>query len=619
MVESKQKSFLFGTGLSAGAAPKRRSAFYLWNYGLLTLSAAGICVITLQLAIGVYTSEIFSDYFSHPLILLLNFLPILLLTFLAYAATNRAWAAFLITSAVFVTASVGNFYKLKFRNDPFMFSDLTAIHTALGVSSGYDLTPGKRIIFSILFVVVGTVFLYFFVRARSSGKARAAIAVIVAASLFPLWRFLYSDSTVYNVRTQNYDHVNRWTSTESFISRGFVYPFIYSSLFAVDKAPDGYDAQEAEAVLSQFSDSDIPEDKRVNIVAFQLEAFTDFTTLGISGIEDVYADYHALEAESYTGTLVTNIFGGGTIDTERCFVTGYSQLKNYRQNVNSYVWYLRQQGYITDGSHPCYHSFYNRLNVNEYLGFENYYFTEGFYDRYNSGPSLDDVLFPEAYDMLVKDLSTGKDVFSFHVSYQGHGPYDSEKLIWGDAMWSGDVSDYCYYVLNNYLGSVKDTIDRLVQFKTQLEELDEPVVLVVFGDHKPWLGDNNTSYEELGINLDQSTTEGFMNYYSTRYLIWANSAAKEVIGDDLVGEGPTISPCYLMNELFSLLGWDGPAYMKLTNSYRDELPVVSSNGFYLDNGEVATELSDGLSDKKDQFDCVQYYMRKHFYYSEVAS
>lgn len=119
MVESKQKSFLFGTDISAGAAPKRRFAFYLWNYGLLSLSAAGICVITLQLAIGVYTSEIFSDYFSHPLILLLNFLPILLLTFLAYAATNRAWAAFLITSAVFVTAAVGNFYKLKFRNDPF--------------------------------------------------------------------------------------------------------------------------------------------------------------------------------------------------------------------------------------------------------------------------------------------------------------------------------------------------------------------------------------------------------------------------------------------------------------------------------------------------------------------
>ncbi len=77
---------------------------------------------------------------------------------------------------------------------------------------------------------------------------------------------------------------------------------------------------------------------------------------------------------------------------------------------------------------------------------------------------------------------------------------------------------------------------------------------------------------------------------------------------------------YLWNYgLLTLLCWDGPAYMKLTNSYRDELPVVNSNGFYLDNGEVATELSDGLSDKKDQFDCIQYYIRKHFYYSEVAS
>ena len=619
MVESKQKSFLFDTGLSAGAAPKRRFAFYLWNYGLLMLSAAGICLITLQLAIGVYTDEIFFDYFSHPLILLLNFLPILLVMLLAYAATNRAWSAFLITSAVFVTAAIGNFYKLRFRSDPFMFSDLTAIHTAFGVSSEYDLTPGKRIIFSILFVIAGAAFLYFFVRARSSGRTRAVIAVIVAASLFPLWRFLYSSSAVYDEYTQNYDHINKWLTTESFISRGFVYPFIYSSLSAADKAPDGYDAQEAEEILSQYSDSDIPEDKRVNIVAFQLEAFTDFTTLGITGLEEVYADYHALEAESYTGTLVTNVFGGGTVNTERCFITGYSQLKNYRQNVNSYVWYLRQQGYITDGSHPCFRSFYNRLNVNEYLGFESYYFTEGFYERYGSGPALDDALFPEAYNMLTNDLSTGKNVFSFHVSYQGHGPYDTEKLIWGDALWNGDVSDYSYYVINNYLGSVKDTIDRLVRFKTQLEELDEPVVLVVFGDHKPWLGDNSASYKELGINLDQSTTEGFMNYYSTRYLIWANSAAKEIIGDDLVGDGPTISPCYLMNELFSLLGWDGPAYMKFTNSCRDELPVVNSNDFYLDNGEVSTELSDKLSAKKEQFDCVQYYMRRNFYYSEVAS
>ena len=36
---------------------------------------------------------------------------------------------------------------------------------------------------------------------------------------------------------------------------------------------------------------------------------------------DPYADLHALEAESYHGQLVTNIFGGETVNTERAFLT----------------------------------------------------------------------------------------------------------------------------------------------------------------------------------------------------------------------------------------------------------------------------------------------------------
>ena len=74
MVDIKERSFLFGAGLSAGAAPKRRFVFYLWNFGMLALSAAGICALTLQLGIGMYAKEVFLDYFRHPLIFFLNFL-----------------------------------------------------------------------------------------------------------------------------------------------------------------------------------------------------------------------------------------------------------------------------------------------------------------------------------------------------------------------------------------------------------------------------------------------------------------------------------------------------------------------------------------------------------------
>ncbi len=619
MTGTKQRYFLFGTDISACAEPRRRFCFYLWNYGLLAVSAAGICCLTLFLGIGMGSYELLRDYFRHPLIFLLNFLPVCMLELLLYCLVNRAWISFLGTCAVFVTASVGNYFKLKFRDDPFMFSDITAIHTALGVSANYNITLTKRIAACLLCVVIGTLLLFFFVRGRASGRARAAIAAVIALSVWPLWKLVYSDDYTYNVKTANFEHASRWEARDVFISKGFVYPFIYSISSAIDTPPDGYDEAEAESVLSAYSDSDIPEDKKVNILAIQLEAFSDLTTAGLEGIEDVYADYHALEAESYTGNLLTNVFAGGTIDTERCFLTGFAELKDYRSTTNSYVWYLREQGYTANGSHPCLRTFYNRYNVNGYLGFEDYLYTEEYYEKYGYPTSPDDDLFPEMLSLFKSDIASGKDVFSFNVSYQGHGPYSSEELIWGEELWSGDVSEYSYYIINNYLGSVKNTIENLCALKDELEAMDEPVVLLVYGDHKPWLGDGSLCYTELGISLDRSTTEGFRNYYTTRYLIWANDAAKEICGSSFTGQGPDISPCYLMNELFSLLGWEGTAYMKFMNGVQTELPVINTSGFYLIDGEVRDSISGSRLETAQLVERVQYYMRQNFLYSEAAS
>lgn len=615
----RRSCYLFGTDISVCAGAKEKTCFRIWNWGMLVLSAAGICSLTLLLGVGNVGRELLFDYFRHPLIFFLNFLPICLLELLLYCLFNRAWAAYLATAMVFVTAGVGNYFKLKFRDDPFMFSDIMAIHTALGVSSGYNITLTKRVAFCLICAVIGLVIMLFFVRGRTGGRARAMCAVIIVLSIWPLWKFVYSDADIYSVKTANFEHANQWRANEVFESKGFVYPFVYSIKDAIDTAPDGYDEQTVQDTLSAYSDSDIPDDKKVNILAIQLEAFSDLTTAGLEGVEDVYADYHALEDESYTGELVTNIFAGGTTNTERCFLTGYTTLKDYRSSVNSYVWYLRSQGYTANGSHPCLRTFYNRYNVNTYLGFEDYLFTEGYYEKYGYPVTYDDDFFPEMLRLFKEDVASGKNVFSFNVTYQGHGPYDTEKLIWGDALWDGDVSEYSWNVINNYLGSVKNTIDNVIALKEELEAMDEPVVLVIYGDHKPWLGDNSVTYTELGIDLDASTREGFDNHYSTRYLIWANDAAKELCGNEFVGEGPTISPCYLMNELFSLLGWDGPAYMKYMDDMQQSLPVINTDGYYLVDGDVVDSLNGSLLEEKQSVDAVQYYMRRNFIYSEVAS
>ena len=185
---------------------------------------------------------------------------------------------------------------------------------------------------------------------------------------------------------------------------------------------------------------------------------------------------------------------------------------------------------------------------NQYLGFENYYFVENYYEQFTGGEvAMDEVLFPEIINFYEENKETGKPYFSFNVSYQGHGPYDSEQYWWSPKDTfidnsDGKLTDSQQCILETYLGSIWNTNQNLAAFFDYFREEEEPVVIVLFGDHNPWMGDDGEIYDALGINMDLSTQEGFLNYYSTRYLIWANDAAKEVLDNDFSGEGPDIGP-----------------------------------------------------------------------------
>ncbi len=85
VAERRARSYLFGTGLPAGAGAKEHFFFYLWNFGILLMSAAGICVLTLLLSTGDKGLELFFDYFRHPLIFFSIFFPYCFLSFLCTA------------------------------------------------------------------------------------------------------------------------------------------------------------------------------------------------------------------------------------------------------------------------------------------------------------------------------------------------------------------------------------------------------------------------------------------------------------------------------------------------------------------------------------------------------
>lgn len=584
-----------------------------WNIALLAISSAGIASVSLLLAIGNGQQVMFYDYYKYPLTFMLNYLPVLLVQALCWCITGRQWAGFLLCSTIILGASAGDYYKLAFRAEPFLFTDIPYIDAALGIANEYRIMPNARIYLAVAAIAAGSTAMALLGRKKLRAKTRGILAVVLLIAVFPLWEWVYSSEEIYKstyVVQRDYDREMYRTA-----SKGFVYPFIHSIRDAFATPPEGYSKAETEKLLAQYPDNDIPEGKHVNIIAVQLEAFSDLRETGIDGVNDkAYAYYDALREECLSGKLVVNVNGGSTIDTEQSFLTGNYRYGKVRAEAPSFVWYLKNQGYHTTGGHP-YYSVYRREFTNPLLGFDDYRLCDNYaypdLDTLPYGRNYSDEFFFESILAQYRELAeNGEDVFSFNVTMQGHGPYDTEKALFGDSWFDSDCSESAKCVINNYLGSLENTQRYLEKFLTALAEEKEPVIAVLYGDHKPWLGDNAAVAEELGINYNTGTEEGFYNYYSTNYLIWGNDAAKEACNNDFAGSGPTISVCYLMPLLFRETGWEGCGYANYLLERMGTLNVITSNGLYCEDGQFTVSPSGAGFAALQEAEYVQFY-REH--------
>ena len=103
---------------SPGWSRGQRELYYAYRVALLL--CAGLCMglALLVLAIGPYPRGTLVDYLCHWQTLLLNTVPVALLILLFYGLTGRTGAAFLLGGGIAFGFSLGNFYKIQFRDDP---------------------------------------------------------------------------------------------------------------------------------------------------------------------------------------------------------------------------------------------------------------------------------------------------------------------------------------------------------------------------------------------------------------------------------------------------------------------------------------------------------------------
>ena len=595
----------------------------IWVFFWLTVLGAGIGLLSLYLTAHSYASidatALLQSYFKIPLLVAMNLLAPILLVYLGFFLFARPWAAYLLSALPFFTLALASYYKVQLRGDPVLATDLRLIRTAGGIMGNYTFEISAPVIVVlegfVLMLVLSCLMLR---KERMSPRSRLAGIMLMLSVTLACYFELYTSSSIYK-ETANNDLISPWSAVEVYISRGTTYPFLHSVQDMFPEPPEGYRESEAKQILEQYADTDIPDDQKITVVGIMLEAFSDLSDFPqlneISAVRNLYEPLHELESRSVSGNLLTNIFAGGTTNTEWGFLTGYSQHEEFRGPINSYVRYFKDQGYDALYRHPGYSWFYNRSNVNEYLGFDECVFNEsGFGDLI----SIEDALFKSdtvLVDYLLNDIDSRTEdddpLFLFSVSYQNHGPYSSETY-WEEYVtpaktgWS--MESCC--VINNYLAGIRSTIEQMRRLTRELEARDEPVVLVLFGDHKPWMGNGSSVYAEMGVDLDVSTQEGFYNYFSTPYLIYANKAARESLGQDFRGDGGDISPCFLMDKLFFECGWTGDGFMQLQT--RAVTPLMHEDGYRMVDGSITLDVPPDVAEICRKYLCAQYYREQHF-------
>jgi hypothetical protein len=297
-----------------------------------------------------------------------------------------------------------------------------------------------------------------------------------------------------------------------------------------------------------------------------------------------------------------------------------SAFRTVHKNIRTLARIYESDDYRSFFMHPGYGWFYNRNSVYKYFGISDQIFNEAFDKSDYKGGWISDKAFLDElksdYENRITEENTP--LFSYSVTIQNHQAYPYSKYGFEPpaAPVKVNLSDLSKETLSVYMEGVRDSSDMLLELTEYLDKLDEPVLLIFFGDHRPNLGN---VYKELGVDVNENgSVESTIRTYETPYIIWQNKAYESTApfselksGLDLPKDG-LMSSNYLgalVYEITDLMGKD--AFFDFLNEMRRELPVVWRNSYRLADGSYTDTLSQEQQDMINKLDKWMYYKLKY--------
>lgn len=461
---------------------------------------------------------------QKPLVFLYNSFIIAFTLSVALLVKRRAFVFSLLLS-VWIGMGLINSILLVFRTTPFTAVDLRLIEYAFALLDQYFSSMQLLLIGGLCLASVAVlVFLFLKMPKQERIVWKKSVAYIVL--LFLLVRWLTWAGIQMNLLAENFGNIN-----QAFREYGFPYGFISSLINTGIDKPRDYSVDSMEELIEEVTDKPIIHNTNIyenlikepdypNIIYLQLESFFDPSYVkGITYSEQPLPTFTALKEEYTSGFLKVPSVGAGTANTEFEVITGMNldffgpgeyPYKTILQETTceSLAYNLKELGYTAHAIHNNEGTFYERNEVFSRLGFDT--FTSIEYMRIREvtpmGWAKDEVLIGEIRKALKS--TAGKDVI-YTISVQGHGSYPTEKMADPVIQVSGLTDKEQMNAFEYYVNEIYEMDLFLHDLMTMLQAESEKVMLILYGDHLPGFGFEDTDLENGSI-------------YQTEYVIWTN-------------------------------------------------------------------------------------------------
>jgi hypothetical protein len=533
---------------------------------------------------------------AYPLLFLLGAAVIWLLVGLVHAVVGR----FAMTAAITVTATVGvavaDHEKVRVRAEPLLPSD-AEFTGQLGFVAGM---VGTGFVVALVLGAVAVCGGTYLAARRLGGRMsanqaptlgrrpsrllRMATAVVCMLGLTYLGGF----NTPGNAARVAFDSVGAdwrpWSQQRNYLGNGFVGGFLYNLDIPPAAPPPGYDRDTMRRITERYADAAAAINRSressladVNVVMVLSESFSDPLALeGVHLAQDPIPYTRALMARTTSGRMLAEGVGGGTANMEFEAMTGmsmsqlppqirspYQMLVPQFDSFPSAVRWFEQTGHRSVALHPYTTEMYRRRDVYRAFGFDEFRYAATMHHTAHSGRDgyvSDSAAFAELRLLLRENEQP---LFVNLVTMQNHMPYsgrydDPAAAIGpnGDAMRE----------IGHYVRGLTHTDQALRALIGDLRSLDEPTVLLFYGDHQPG------SYPE---SVKRANSRAAM--HQTPFLVWANFSGP-------AQPRPVVSPIHFVDLLMERADAPVPPYYALLHRLRERLPAMDAGMWFGPDG-----------------------------------